>query len=69
MSLHEYLISQEISAEDYPFYALLFAMMRQADDLNASKIRAEWPEKWAEMEARYHTPGGKLPDDPGYTPL
>lgn len=63
MSLHEYLCSQAISREDPPFYALLFAMIRKADSENVTKIRAAWPEQWAEMQARYHAPGGVLPED------
>lgn len=63
MSLHEYLCSQAIGAEDPPFYALLFAMIRQADSDNTEKIRRCWPEKFAEMRARYNAPGGVLPGD------
>lgn len=63
MSLHEYLCSQAISAEDPPFYALLFAMIRQADTDNVEKIKRAWPDKWEEMQARYNAPGGILPED------
>lgn len=63
MSLHEYLCSQAISANDPPFYALLFAMIRQADDRNLQRIRMCWPDKHIEMKARYNAPGGVLPDD------
>lgn len=63
MSLHEYLCSQAISREDPPFYALLFAAMRTADSDNVEKIKAAWPERWAEMQARYNAPGGILPED------
>jgi hypothetical protein len=63
MSLHEYLCSQAISKGDPPFYALLMAMIRGADSDNIEKIKRAWPEKFAEMQARYHAPGGILPED------
>jgi hypothetical protein len=60
MSLHEYLASQEIAAEDYPFYALIMAAMRQADTDNTEKLRYIFPRVWEELESRYHAPGGRL---------
>ena len=63
MSLYDYLCSKAIGAEDPPFYALLFVLMRQADDVNTRKIKAAWPDEWAEMQARYDAPGGCLPSD------
>ena len=60
MSYYDYKVGQEISAQDYPFYALIQAAMRQADTDNAEKLRAEWPSVWEELKARYNAPGGKL---------
>jgi hypothetical protein len=60
MSFYDYAVSREINAEDYPFYALIMAAMRQADTENATLLRKAFPGKWAELDARYHAPGGKL---------
>lgn len=60
MSLHEYKVSQEIALQDYPFYALVMAVMRQADTDNTELLRQTWPEVWNELHARYHAPGGIL---------
>ena len=60
MSLIEYLESRRIAAADYEFYALLFAMIRKADNENLEKIRMAWPEKYTEFVARYNAPGGAL---------
>lgn len=68
MSQHEYLVSRDIAKLDYPFYALVMAAMRQADSRNAIGLRSAFPAVWAELQARYETPGGILPDDgsPGW---
>lgn len=63
MSYHEYLVGGRLEAEDVPFYALIQAAMRRADTDNLAKLRACWPEVWAELQARYHAPGGRLPGD------
>ena len=63
MSLYDYRRAREIAAEDYPFYALIMAAMRQADTDNAEKLKAAWPEVYAELEQRYWAPGGLLPDE------
>ena len=63
MSFHEYIQSQTIELQNYPFYALIMAAMRQADTDNTLLLRACWPEVWSELENRYHSPGGELPND------
>lgn len=63
MSLHEYQVSIAVSREDYPFYALIMAATRGADPDNLDKLRAAWPERWAELQARYHAPAGMFPDE------
>ncbi len=60
MSLYEYQTSREIVAEDYPFYSLVMAAMRQADSENALALRSAFPETWAELQARYEARGGLL---------
>ena len=63
MSLHEYVISKEIAKQDYPFYALLMAAMRQADDINSLSLHAAFPAVWDELKKRYNAPSGALTDD------
>jgi len=60
MSLYDYKVSQQLFAENHPFYALIMAAMRQADSYNAETLRAAFPEIWNELQARYNAPGGVL---------
>lgn len=60
MSYHEYRVSQLITSKGYPFYAMLFAMIRQADSNNLEKIKQAWPARYEEFMSRYHSPGGLL---------
>jgi hypothetical protein len=64
MSLHEYAISRELAERDLPFFALVMAAMRRADTVNAERLRAAFPDVWAELQARYDAPGARLPGDP-----
>lgn len=64
MSLYDYCISKELAEGDPPFAALVMAALRKADSENAAKLRAQWPEICAEMQARYDAPGGVLSSDP-----
>jgi hypothetical protein len=63
MSLYDYKMSLKISSEDHPFYALIMAAMRQADDINIGSLRRAFPKVWEELFARYNTPGGELPEE------
>jgi hypothetical protein len=63
MSKHDYDRSRHIEIRDEPFYALIMAAMRKADDVNLLKLRNEWPEIWKELFARYHAPNGLLPGE------
>lgn len=60
MSLFDYHCSLQLAAEDYPFYALIMAAMRQADSDNIIYLRNAFPETWAELQARYNAPGGAI---------
>ena len=60
MSYYDYIKGREIEAQDYPFYALIQAAMRQADDRNLEMLKRCWPEVYAELKQRYSSPGGKL---------
>jgi len=63
MSLHAYLQSQKLAAQDYPFYALIMAAMRRADFDNLEKLRFAFPDVWQELTDRYGAPGGLLPSE------
>lgn len=63
MSRFDYEASKKISMEDYPFYALIMAAMRQADSTNLSRLRSAFPAVWDELQARYHAPGGIIESD------
>lgn len=65
MSLHEYLVSQELDRDHPPFYALIMAAMVKADSRNIALLRSAFPETFAELDARYNAPGGRLPSDAG----
>jgi len=62
MSLHEYEKSKEIAVQNYPFYAIIMAAMRQADSWNFEQLKAIFPETCAELQERYNAPGGILGD-------
>lgn len=64
MSLYDYDRGRALAIADEPFYALIQAAMRRADSTNAAVLRAGWPDVWAELQARYNSPGGILPTDP-----
>ena len=63
MSLYGYRESLELAKNDVGFYALIMAAMRKADTDNVEKLKRAWPEVWEELKARYHAPGGMLPED------
>lgn len=63
MSLYDYKMGLKISGQDYHFYALIQASMRQADANNLKKLQLAFPEIWEELQARYDSPGGKLEGD------
>jgi hypothetical protein len=63
MSYADYQFSKKIGMQDYPFYAIVMAAMRQADTHNLAALRHAWPQVWDELQARYNAPGGSLPDE------
>lgn len=65
MSYHEYMVSREIERRDFPFYSLIMAAMRKADDKNIEKLKYAWPDVWTELFQRYHAPGGFLEGEKG----
>lgn len=63
MSFRDYEISTELNSKTYwseDFYALIMVAMRNADASNQEKLRAAWPDVWAELELRYNAPAGLL---------
>ena len=50
-------------AHDYPINALIMACMRQADTAYMNELVEAFPLIYAELEARYNTPGGLLSDE------
>ena len=67
LSHYDYEQSLRISAEGYPFYALLAALMRDADTRNADLLRAGWPGIWESLRRRYDAPLGVVEEWDGYT--
>ena len=63
MSYFDYEMSKRIAAEDYPFYALIMAAMRQADTNNLLRLQEAFPEIWAELKYRFMSPDGIHPMD------
>ena len=60
MSYYDYKCSQQIAAQDYPFYALVMAAMWQADSDNLEALKAAFPQVYQELLDRYNAPGGRL---------
>lgn len=60
MSLYDYLISKEIDARNPPFYAIIMAAARKADDENLLRLEIAFPEIIKELRLRYNAPGGIL---------
>ena len=63
MSRYDYEVSKRIAMQDFPFYALIMAVMRQADSDNLAALQAAFPETFTELKARYNAPGGLLPGE------
>jgi hypothetical protein len=61
MSHYDYECSKEILSDDPPFYALIMAAMRKADNHNLARLRDVFPGIWDELQQRYNAPGGLLP--------
>ena len=63
MSLYDYRVSLDLAKQDVPFYALIMAAIRKADDVNLVRIDRVFPHVVKEFKRRYHAPGGMLPED------
>lgn len=55
-----YQLGSRLARADVDFYALVIAAMMRADTENAERLRAAFPELWAETQARYDAPGGTV---------
>jgi hypothetical protein len=60
LNQYEYRKSLEISAYGYPFYALLAALMRDADTDNLEKLRSAFPGIYESLVRWTKTPGAYL---------
>lgn len=69
MSRYDYIKSQELSAGDPPFAALIMAAIRKADTINGMKLQAVFPDIVQEFRERYSAPGGYLPEEVPVTPF
>ena len=63
MSYYDYQASQKISMEDYPFYSLIMAAIRQADSENLEKLKGAFPSVYEEFLQRYNAPLGLLENE------
>ena len=60
MSYDDYKLSLEISAQGYPFCALIMAAFRDADTDNLMALQEAFPYIYDEFKRRYNAPGGYL---------
>jgi len=67
LTLHEYEQSKAISAKGYQFYALMAALMRDADTRNTELLRANWPDIYESLQRRYDAPMGVVEEWDGFT--
>ena len=65
MSFFDYRDSLKLESGQHSFYGLIMAAMRKADTDNLAKLRAAFPEVYAELAARYYAPRGILPGEEG----
>ncbi len=63
MSYYDFVVARRLHTEDASFAALIMAAMWKADSINSAMLRAQWPELWDEITARYHAPAGLLPEE------
>jgi hypothetical protein len=68
MSLWDYECSIEISKRDEPFYALLMAAIRKADNNNLRRLEMAFPEVVDEFKKRYDAPFGVVYEFDKMTP-
>jgi len=62
MSQHTYACGR-IIANLYGFQSVIEAAMRLADSENLAKLKAGWPEIYAELTQRYNAPEGRMPGE------
>jgi len=62
LSHYEYELSMQIACQNYPFYALIAAAIRQADSRNLDILRSYWPGIYESLVTRRNAPGGIVPE-------
>lgn len=63
MSHYDYQRSIQIVCDDHPFYALIMAALRQADDRNKAALERAFPRVAVELQERVDAPYGLLPGE------
>lgn len=59
----DYRESRELGRDDPSFAAIIAAALRKADAENAALLRRAFPRIAADLQARYDSPGGRLPGE------
>ena len=67
LNLIDYLVGRELYYADLPFTALIVAAISKADDENARKLRAAWPEICETTQKRYWAPAAVLDTEVPHT--
>jgi hypothetical protein len=67
LTLEEYELSKHLAARDYPFYALMAVLMRDADTYNLGILRTYWPKVWESLRERRNAPLGVVERWDGFT--
>lgn len=62
-SLYDFRAAQAITAQEWPFNALLMALLARADLANYAKLSVAFPDVVCEFEDRRVLPGGLLPGE------
>jgi hypothetical protein len=63
MSYYDYETGRKLEMTELPFYGIIQAAMRRADNENLEKLKGCFPEVWDDLQKRYNAPGGKLEND------
>lgn len=58
LSWHSYLASKEVERRDFPFYAIIVAAMKKADDDNLRALKHVFPGLFEQALERYNQPMG-----------
>jgi len=68
MSKIDYEMSLQIERTGFSFVSLIMAAARKADSDNAQRTHDRWPEIFEELQERYNSVGGYLPNEIKHLP-